>query len=213
MKSLIVLTAAAVAAATLTASGQASNNRGVASTKALQQQVHALRQGISWHRSMTWHYQTEAGLARTPTAHAERHTRSVPFLRWIDQTWSHRRVAAKHRLASNRLPWTSDWQTAVRIVQRDWPGSSSWLLACSSSEGGWGYFVMNTQGSGAGGWMQYMSSTFTSQYGSALDHARRYHLALPPSSAASWRSALGQAFAAGWAYKWSGTGPWSGGSC
>jgi hypothetical protein len=107
---------------------------------------------------------------------------------------------------------TNDWQTAVRIVQRDWPGSGSWLLACSSSEGGWGLWKSNTQGSGAGGWMQYMEGTFYGDLAGALALARQEHLPAPPRSADRWSSALGQAFAAGWAYfhsrsstKWTGS--------
>jgi hypothetical protein len=187
------------------------------STTSVQTQVKSLRHGISWHRAKTWHYQDEAGLHRTPTAHAERRTASVAYLRWIEQRWSSRRIAARARLRAvlrAGLPWTTDWQTAVRIVQRDWPGSSRWLLACSSSEGGWGLWKSNYQGSGAGGWMQYMSGTFYGDLRGALALARQKHRPVPPRAADKWSSALGQAFAAGWAYFHSRPpGKWTGSRC
>ncbi len=56
---------------------------------------------MAWHRSRTWHWQDVAGRARTPTSHAERHTRSVAYLAWIDRLWSHRRITAR-RLAARQ---------------------------------------------------------------------------------------------------------------
>jgi hypothetical protein len=172
-------------------------------------QVKNLRQGIRWHRAMTWHYQDEAGLRRTPTAHVERKTTSVPFLHWVEQRWSSRRIAARARLQrmlAAGLPMTNDWQTAVRIVQRTWPGTASWLLSTSSGEGGWGGCVWNggapcssgNHGSGAAGWLQYMSRTFYSHLSSALAEARAEHRPTIPASARTWFSPLGQAFAGGW---------------
>ena len=73
------------------------------------------------------------------------------------------------------------------------------MLSCSAHEGGHGPFVMNHQGSGAGGWMQYMVGTFDSHYGSALALARQEHRAVPPAGL-GWTSPLAQAFAAGWGY-------------
>ena len=100
----------------------------------------------------------------------------------------------------------------MRIVQRSWPGTAAWMLSCSAHEGGHGPFVMNYQGSGSGGWMQYLYGTWTSHYGSALALARLEHRPLPPARAAQWTEPLGQAFAAGWGYShqrsaWTGD-PW-----
>ena len=110
--------------------------------------------------------------------------------RWIRE--------ARARLA--KLPVTRDWQTAVRIVQRTWPGTAAWMLSCSAHEGGHGSFVMNYQGSGAGGWMQYMESTWASHYSAALALARGEHRPVPSRWAGRWRNPVGQAFAAGWGY-------------
>lgn len=108
---------------------------------------------------------------------------------------------------------TNDWQTAVRVVQAAYPGSAGWLLACSSSEGGHGGWVPNRQGSGAGGWMQYMSATFWTDFAAASRDLGRRGISYPPS-ARSWYSPLGQAIAAGWAFghaRWG--GKWTGRSC
>lgn len=175
-------------------------------TSTLWQQTHSLKSGIEWHRSMTWHYQDRAGVRRTRTEYAERHTQSVPYLRWIDDRWTERMIRAKHLLATGGLPLSNDWQTSVRLVQRTFPGTAGWLLSTSSGEGGWGGCVWNggapcssaNRGSGAAGWLQYMSGTFYSHLGSALAYARSHHLPTIPVSARTWFSPLGQAFAGGW---------------
>jgi hypothetical protein len=69
--------------------------------------VPALRHAIAWHRAQTWRWQDLAGVPRAPTAHVERRSRSVPFLRWVARLWSGRRVAAHRRfaaLASQSVP-------------------------------------------------------------------------------------------------------------
>jgi hypothetical protein len=93
---------------------------------------------------MAWHYQDRAGVPRTPSKHAERHTRSVAFLRWIDVRWSHRQIQAKHVLA-RRLA------AVPRIAHR-----SLWLCI-HAGEGAWndntgnGYYGGLQMTSGWGG--------------------------------------------------------------
>ncbi len=132
---------------------------------------------------------------------------SPGFWRW-DAKVARREIRSARYLLSLHLRRTNDWQIAARIVQRSWPGTESWLLSCSAHEGGHGVFVMNTQGSGAGGWLQYMESTFNYHYSSALTLARQNHLPVPPAGL-GWTSPLAQAFAGGWGYShqrsaWSG---------
>lgn len=180
-------------ALTLSMGAGGTTNTAIAATT----DVQPLRHAISYHRQKTWYYQDRAGIARTPTEHAERRTTSIAFLTWINNTWQERmKRAAKLRKAG--LSYTSDWLTAVNIVQRTWPGTRTWLRDTSSGEGGWGPFVMNYQGSGAGGWLQYMPSTFYSHLRSALNDARSRGLPIIPTSAMNWHSPLGQAFAGGW---------------
>lgn len=121
--------------------------------------------------------------------------------------------------AQRTLAQASDWLTAVRVVQAVYPGSGPWLLSCSASEGGHGGFVWLEHRSypryGAnstpGGWMQYMQTTFNSDFDAALRDlwGRGY---VTPNNA-GYYTPLGQAIAAGWAYsharpagKWTGRG-------
>ena len=90
------------------------------------------------------------------------------------------------------LPATNDWRTSVTLTQRIYPGTASWLLYISAREGGYGRFVMNHQGSGAGGWLQYMPSTFYAY----VDDARRSVKAkgfVVPAEVWTWTHPLGQA--------------------
>jgi hypothetical protein len=123
-----------------------------------------------------------------------------------------RPLLAKTRAKQERLlTYTGDWYTAVRIVQRVWPGTEGWLRSCSASEGGSGAFVMNRQGSGAGGWLQFMSGTFYGHIGAAVAEARSRGFDIPVM-ARSWGSPLGQAatgaymYSHGMSYHWVGAG-------
>lgn len=95
------------------------------------------------------------------------------------------------------IPVTSDWRTAVRLTQRVFPGTESWLLFISHREGGYGGFVMNHQGSGAGGWMQFMASTFYGYVGDAKAAFERKGFIVDPS-VWQWTNPLGQALTAGY---------------
>jgi hypothetical protein len=110
------------------------------------------------------------------------------------------------------LPQVSDWLVAVKVAQRVFPGTEQWLRSCSASEGGWGGFVMNRQGSGAGGNLQFMESTFWRMYGAARDEARRKGFDVPASTS-SWSSPLGQALAGAWGVSNGRRGEWSGHGC
>lgn len=96
-KPLAMIAVALCAMAVATSTAQARPN-----SSARQAAVHYLRQKIGWNRSMTWHYQDIAGVVRTYSERAEKHTTSVPFLRWERHLWVHRRVIAR-KMASRRL--------------------------------------------------------------------------------------------------------------
>lgn len=104
------------------------------------------------------------------------------------------------------------WLDAVQEAQKAYPGSSAWLRSCSASEGGWGRWVANTQGSGAGGWLQFLHGTFSGFNRHALADVKSRGFQ-HPRSAESWYSPLGQALAGGWAYKRGLTYHWYGGGC
>ena len=123
-------------------------------------------------------------------------------------------TTAKERLwlLSRTLPAPNDWRSAVRVVQRVYPGTEGWLLSCSASEGSHGRWVSNHQGSGAGGWLQFMESTFWRMYGAALTEARAEGF-IVPHSANSWYSPLGQALAGAWGVTNGRSSEWYGGGC
>lgn len=93
------------------------------------------------------------------------------------------------------IPYTNDWRTAVSLAQRPYPGTSDWLLFISHREGGYGGFVMNHQGSGAGGWMQFMSSTFYAYVDAARADFQRRGFSVP-SNVWTWTHPMGQALTA-----------------
>lgn len=112
------------------------------------------------------------------------------------------------------VPGNSAWLRAIEQAQKPYPGTRDWLRSCSAprSEGGWGRWVPNTQGSGAGGWLQFMEGTFWRMFGAALPEVQAMGY-IVPRSAASWYSPLGQALAGAWAVKNGATHEWSGSGC
>lgn len=126
--------------------------------------------------------------------------------------------------AARTIVETNDWLTAVRIVQRFYPGSEWWLVSCSRSEGGHGAWKFRNDVGALtparlldppnvpGGPMQYFASTWRTDFNAAVQDLARRHVKVP-RSAFSWFSPLGQAIAGGWAYgharpsgKWTGSG-------
>lgn len=123
-------------------------------------------------------------------------TRTCQIARRIYQLHRHRIPKLENQLFRT-LPHTNDWRNSVKLTQRVYPGTSSWLLFISDREGGYGPFVMNRQGSGAGGWMQFMASTFYAYMPSArADTARRGFTV--PAHVWTWTHPLGQALTAGY---------------
>jgi hypothetical protein len=104
------------------------------------------------------------------------------------------------------------WRQAVQETQRAYPGTASWLMSCSASEGGWGRWVPNSQGAPPGGWLQFYESTFWRMWEAAHADikARGYHV---PRSAHSWYSPLGQALAGAWGLTHGRRGEWAGAGC
>lgn len=119
------------------------------------------------------------------------------------------RLSAYRLLGSRCLPTT--WAAAVAWAQKPFPGTASWLWSCSGSEGGSRGFIMNRQGSGAGGWLQFMAGTFYSNVDNAFAASRRHGHPVP-AGARSWFQPLGQALTGaymlliGQRHQWSGAG-------
>jgi len=115
----------------------------------------------------------------------------------VAKRWEQRRERCEQLLSRRSIPASSDWVTSVKLVQRVYPGTADWLLFISRREGGYGGFVMNHQGSGAGGWMQFMSSTYYAYSDRAFADARRRGF-IVPESANAWTHPMGQAITAGY---------------
>lgn len=117
------------------------------------------------------------------------------------------------------------WPEAVELVDEHL-GHGAWLLSCSlpRSEGGHGRWIWNGGGtladwptrppwsSGAGGWLQFVESTFDSVIDGAVIRARRHRLEVP-AFAAVWTHPLGQAIAGVEMLERGRVGEWSGYGC
>lgn len=89
------------------------------------------------------------------------------------------------------------------------PGTSGWLLSCSAAEGGHGrwvgysgvaYSTWLRDSDTVGGPMQFRFSTFKGMYRRGVDYVVGKGFRVPRmDETTAWRSALGQALAAGWA--------------
>jgi len=183
-----------------------------------QTRLSTLRVLVSTHRRATWTCQRALRRPLYRSNFGERQSNSRLYVRYLVNVWHVRRTQCQLDLSERQLsdfevfPDSHAWLRAVREVQRPYPGTSSWLLSCSASEGGHGRWVPNSQGSGVGGWMQMYPSTFWRMFSAARADvvARGY---VVPGSAASWTSPLGQALASAWGVTHGRRGEWSGSGC
>lgn len=173
---------------------------------------------VATHRRATWQCQRSLRRQLYSSDYQERQTRSIAYTRYLARKWKVRRngcADARERLLLRDFkvkPGQSAWLRAVQEVQAPYPGTASWLISCSSSEGGHGRWVPNSQGSGVGGWMQMYPSTFWRMFKAALADVRSRGFVVP-SSAASWFSPLGQALGSAWGLTHGRRGEWMGAGC
>ena len=145
---------------------------------------------------------------------------SVTYEEYRLGVWKARKLR-QHRLykayRAHQLAIQADWAKqdrkftyALKKAARRYHVSYSWLLACALSEGlsrPGEPFVMNHEGSGAGGWMQFMESTF---YGNA-PNARAGNKF--PRRYVKWNSKVGQAYTAAYMFHIGQSGQWTGNGC
>ncbi len=134
---------------------------------------------------------------------------------WVEVGALARARAKACRLVPGRWAWTNrSFPRSTRLVDRLYPGlyHGSWADRCASSEGGHGPWVPNRGGSGAGGWLQFMSGTFYGVIDEAIWRARSRGVRIP-SYARSWYSPLGQAIAGSEMLFRGRRGEWSGYTC
>lgn len=197
MKALITALAAAFLFASA-AAAQTEPVRTTSSERTAQVELASLRQQIVRLRNTTWGCQDALGVRRTRVEYGTwAMPPSLPFRGWMVVQWRKNTAACQRHLRERTIGMTWDWLTAVDRVQRIYPGTKSWLLYISHREGGWGRFVMNTQGSGAGGWMQFMASTFYAYNDRAFADARSRGF-IVNEAANRWTHPLGQAITAGY---------------
>lgn len=108
-----------------------------------------------------------------------------------------------------------DFETAVYQTARKLRLPTSlarWVLSCADSEGGRGAWVPNRAGSGAGGWLQFLSGTFYSNAPAAWSFARSRGVQVPRRYM-EWHSTIGQALTGLWMFHHEGSGQWYGAGC
>lgn len=176
-------------------------------------------------RSRTHACRDTLGRRRFPVSYAAERSSSLPFRAWTLRRWRSRAEACeaareRERASLGRL---NDYATAVRHVERYF-GRQPFLWSCPKSEGGFGAWKWNggvtlaesatrpRGSSGAGGWLQFLRSTFDSVIDDAIRHARERGMPVP-ASAASWYSPLGQALAGVEMLRDGRAGEWSGSTC
>lgn len=182
----------------LVLTGTAAATPNPVSERSQQAELRALAKHVTATRVSTWKCQEQLGRERTKAAvDAGSLPQSTAYRRWVVKKWEQRRERCEQLLSRRSIPASGDWVTAVKLVQRVYPGTADWLLYISRREGGYGGFVMNHQGSGAGGWMQFMSSTYYAYSDRAFADARRRGFIVSDSTNA-WTHPMGQAITAGY---------------
>ena len=177
------------------------------------------RNGIVFYRGTYSKWRAVRGLETPyPAGRKPQHCADAHYLAevWPKRSYQARLVTEKW-LEERMLSEQATWIAAIEEAQSVYPGSGPWLRSCSSTEGAGrslsiNYFQLNHQGSGAGGWLQFMRSTFERMFAAAKADAEARGF-IVPRSAASWSSRLGQALAGGWAYTHGATGEWYGSGC
>ena len=176
------------------------------------------RLGVVYYRSRYTHWQ----LARGASVPSWRQPRNCADARYLATVWAKRSFISRQQTA-RWLEWrtlrdfvvrdgNNAWLRAVTEAQKVFPGTAWWLKSCSSTEGGWGKWVPNSDGAPPGGWMQMYESTFWRMWRTAKAHAQTHGFRVP-RSAASWYSPLGQPLASAWGLTFGRRGEWSSSGC
>ena len=157
-----------------------------------------------------WYYKVPGSVRRASLHKKLPMSRSLRTEQKRVLVWAKNRHQAKRRYDA----WLNSWERlngsmwrAVEAASKEYGVSASWLHACVSSEGGHGGWVMNHGGSGAGGWAQFMESTFYGYVGSARAGNRF------PAKYAVWTSRVGQAYTMAYMFKIGESNQWTGAGC
>lgn len=191
--------------------------------KAKPERCLSARTGVSFYRSATHTWQLLRGAEKLAGPAPRVRGKSCQWARYAVGVWIERTQAAKRSyrrwLRERTLrdftfkPDYPAWRNAVEEVQRVFPGTEGWLLSCSAAEGGHGrwvgyggqdYSTWLRDSDTVGGPLQFRWSTFKGMYRHGLEYVLGRGFRVPehlkdPDNDVTWRSALGQAIAGGWA--------------
>lgn len=177
------------------------------------------RKAVRWYRGR---HADWLRLRRATSLARGRSPRNCADARYLAGVWKSRSFAARTQAERWRDVYVLEdfavtdgnraWRRAVTEAQKPYPGTEAWLLSCSASEGGWGRWVPNSQGSGVGGWLQFHPGTFAGfSWRARTDVASRGFIV--PASTSSWYSPLGQALAGAWGLTHGMRHHWHGSGC
>ena len=177
------------------------------------------RKAVRWYRGRHADWLKLRGVPRPQSGRTPRSCADARYLAGVAKSRSFKartgteRWISSHVLTDFRVvDGARAWHRAVQEAQRPYPDTEAWLMSCSASEGGWGRWVPNSQGSGVGGWLQFHPGTFAGfSWRARVDAASRGFIV--PGSASSWYSPLGQALAGGWAITNGRRHHWVGAGC
>jgi hypothetical protein len=182
------------------------------------------RQGLVFYRVRYSHHRRIRGLeTEWPPGRKPRNCADAHYLAelWPTRSFAERQITERWVDEHTLEDFAYDdgnhaWFKAIAEVQVLFPGTEAWLISCSRPEGGHGRWVgydgvaysdglrdSNT----VGGNMQFRFGTFTGMWRHAVEYALELGYRLPRhligdslvAKTRAWRSALGQAMAAGWA--------------
>lgn len=170
------------------------------------QWAHKRKAGHKYHRKLSPVTSSlKAERARADNWKAIAKAERMAYMKYVKE----KRAEARRFAAANR-----DFHLALKLASRHYGVSYSWLHACAHSEGHIdgrrpGYrekdpFIMNHQGSGAGGWLQFMEPTFYGNLRGANPVPKKYR---------KWNSKVGQAYVAAYMFKIGQSRQWTGAGC
>ena len=182
------------------------------------------RRGLAFYRSRyNNHLEARGASTQWPVGRKPRNCADASYLA---ELWQRRSFAARKATERYLATFLRDtpyadgnnaWFKAIDQAQRVFPGTKDWLISCSRPEGGHGRWVGYSgvsfstwlrDSNTVGGNMQFRFGTFTGMYRNAYAYLRSKGFRVPDhlddvnsviGLTTAWRSALGQALAAGWA--------------
>jgi hypothetical protein len=146
---------------------------------------------IDFYRKSTHQWQDYFGIKRSKYSKAKIKPGACKYAQWVARRWQ--KAAFGYRSWNNTIEHADrDFDLAAKLATFVFPKITyERLWSRANVEGGHGKWVWNTQGSGAGGWFQFMEGTYYGRSDEAFAEARKQGFPLP-AKFNSWRSLVGQ---------------------